>query len=192
MTEHGLTMESLLSALPAVLRKNPRLCAIAKLFAAKIVELDSSLDELRIYPRIELLPEKLLDILAKDFKVDWWDPDYTLEEKRRTLQDSWRVHRMLGTKKAVETALSAIYPGARVFEWTAYDGEPYHYRLSINASEDEISSEKHQRVLERVGIFGNLRSVLDEVEYYDASALVTVSVGAVAAGCEITDGARAV
>lgn len=42
MTEHGLTMESLLSAFPAVLRKNPRLCAIAKLFAAKIVELDKS------------------------------------------------------------------------------------------------------------------------------------------------------
>ena len=92
----------------------------------------------------------------------------------------------------METALSAVYPDTRVIEWVEYGGEPYHFRLSINATEEEISSEKHRRVLERVGIFGNLRSVLDEVEYYDASALVTLSAGAAAVGCEITDGAKAV
>lgn len=192
MTEHGMTADALLRTLPDVLRENPRLCALAQLFAGKMVELEDSLDELRIYPRIRMLPEELLDILAADFKVDWWDPDYTPEEKRRTLLDSWRVHRMLGTKQAVETALSAIYPGTQAFEWDTYGGEPYHYRISINASENDLSSEKHRRVLERLRIFANLRSVLDEVEYYDASALITISAGAAAVGCEITDGAKAV
>ena len=37
---------------------------------------------LRIYTRIDELPEWLLDILARDFAVDWYDRSYTLEEKK--------------------------------------------------------------------------------------------------------------
>ncbi len=187
-----MTQDTLLGTLPEVLRKNKRIYVLAQVFAAALMRFSAELDTLRIYPRIGELPEELLDLLAEDFKVDWWDADYTIAEKRQTLLDSWRVHRTLGTKAAVETALSAVYPDTRVIEWVEYGGEPYHFRLSINATEEEISSEKHRRVLERMGIFGNLRSVLDEVEYYDASALVTLSAGAAAVGCEITDGAKAV
>lgn len=187
-----MTTEALLSTLPGVLRENRRLYALAQVFAVALTRFTDSLDALRIYSQIDELPEELLDILAEDFKVDWWDADYTLTEKRQTMLDSWRVHRMLGTKAAVETALSAIYPDTRVIEWFEYSGEPYHFRLSINATGEEISSEKHRRVLERVRIFGNLRSVLDEVEYYDASASVTVSVGAELVGIEMTDRAKAV
>lgn len=77
-----------------------------------------------------------------DFKVDWWDGDYSLEEKRRTLKDSWRVHRMLGTKAAVETAISAIYPNSAVKEWFEYGGRPYYFKLEINATGSRAIGEK--------------------------------------------------
>lgn len=41
------------------------------------------IDSLRIYTRIDELPEWLLDILARDFAVDWYDRSYTLEEKEK-------------------------------------------------------------------------------------------------------------
>ena len=41
------------------------------------------IDSLRIYTRIDELPEWLLDILARDFAVDWYDRSYTLEEKKK-------------------------------------------------------------------------------------------------------------
>lgn len=192
MNEHGMTEEALLSTLPRVLAENRQAFALAQVFAAALVRFAEELDALRVYPRIGELPEELLDLLAEDFKVDWWDADYSLAEKRQTLLGSWRVHRTLGTKAAVETALSAVYPDTRVFEWFEYGGEPYHFRLSVNASGEELTGEKHRRVLERVSIFGNLRSVLDEVEYYDASAPAVLSAGASAVGCDITDGASAV
>lgn len=163
--KHGLTAENLLSSLPLVLRNDPSMYALAAATAEALSTRVAEIDNLRIYSRIDELPEDLLDILAYDFKVDWWDGNYTLEEKRKTLKDSWRVHRMLGTKAAVETAISAIYPDTKVSEWWEYGGKPYHFRLQIDATDKDISSDRHKRVLSRVNFYKNLRSHLDGIRY---------------------------
>ena len=125
---HGLTKENLVATLPVALQKDPSVVALAGTIAELLAWRPEEIDRLRIYPAIDRLDERLLDILAHDFKVDWWDADYSLEEKRRTLKDSWRVHKILGTKAAVERAISAIYPHTQVLEWFEYGGEPYHFR----------------------------------------------------------------
>lgn len=121
---YGLTAENLLRTLPEVFRNDKKMVALASSIADVLAARPEEIRQLMIYSRIDDLSEELLDILAYDFKVDWWDGDYTLEEKRKTLKDSWRVHRMLGTKAAVETAISAIYPETQVREWFEYGGEP--------------------------------------------------------------------
>lgn len=184
---HGLTPENLLRTLPDALRNDESMAALAESIAGVLADRPGEIRNLLIYSRIDQLPEDLLDILAHDFKVDWWDADYTPEEKRRTLKDSWRVHRMLGTKAAVETAISAIYPDTEVKEWFEYSGEPFHFKLVINSTFEDVEMEKHQRVLERVAYYKNLRSVLDEVEYYDSGGSATVYFGASAVGCEMSD-----
>lgn len=163
---HGLTKENLVATLPVALQKDPSVVALAEAFAELLAWRPEEIDRLRIYPAIDRLDERLLDILAYDFKVDWWDPDYSLEEKRRTLKDSWRVHKMLGTKAAVERAISAIYPHTQVLEWFEYGGEPYHFRLDINITNDHIDSDKQRRVLERLNYYKSLRSHNDGVTYF--------------------------
>lgn len=187
----GLTAENMLHALPDVLKNDSGTAALASCTAAALAERKAEIDSLILYARMDELPEPLLDLLAQDFKVDWWDGDYSLEEKRQTLRDSWHVHRTLGTKAAVETALSAIYPNTKVMEWWEYDGLPYHFRLSINVSSDETSSLKHQRVMARLELYKNLRSQLDEVEYYDGGAEITWYAGANMVGIDLCDGCTA-
>lgn len=177
---HGLTAENLLRALPEVLRKDKNMEALAASIAQVLAQRPEEIQRLAIYPNIDALPEELLDILACDFKVDWWDAGYTLEEKRRTLKDSWRVHRMLGTKAAVELAISAIFPMARVSEWFAYGGEPYHFRLAIDVSQEDTNSERYRRVLERVNFYKNLRSHLDKIIYIIQAEGVAAGYGAAA------------
>ena len=147
---HALTAENLLRALPEVLRNDESMAALAASVAQVLARRPEEIQRLAIYPRIDELPEELLDILAYDFKVDWWDADYTLEEKRRTLKDSWRVHRMLGTKAAVELAISAIYLNTKVSEWFEYGGEPYHFKLLIDVTQEDVDPVKHRRVMGRV------------------------------------------
>ena len=166
MNKHGLTKENLVATLPPALRTDPSVVALAEALSELLAARPAEIERLRIYPAIDTLEEPLLDILARDFKVDWWDPEYSLEEKRRTLKDSWRVHRLLGTRAAVETAISAIYPHTQVLEWFEYGGEPYHFRLDINITNDSIDSEKQRRVLERMNFYKSLRSHNDGVTYF--------------------------
>ncbi len=191
MNEHGITKENLLAALPQVLQTDASTAALAQAAAGVLAERRSETDRLLLYPAIDTLEEPLLDILAQDFKVDWWDPNYTLEEKRRTLKDSWKVHRRLGTKAAVETAISAIYRDTQVAEWFEYGGEAYHFRLRVDVTYENVDPEKHRRVMERVNIYKNLRSVLDEIEYYDFGGTAEVWAAAGCAGCAVVDGAAA-
>lgn len=182
MNNHGLIRENLVATLPAALQKDPSAVALAEAMADLLARRPDEIEQLRIYPVIDRLDARLLDILAYDFKVDWWDADYSLEEKRRTLKDSWRVHKLLGTKAAVEMAISAIYPRTTVLEWWEYGGEPYHFRLDINITNDSIDSIKQRRVLERLEYYKSLRSHNDGVTYFvEAAPAIAKAVTTVAA-----------
>ena len=188
----GITKDNMLFTLPPAIKEDTSTEALAEAAAEALADRLAEIDRLKILPNIDSLEEQLLAILARDFKVDWMDPSYTLEEKRRTVKDSWRVHRLMGTKAAVITAISAIYPETQISEWWEYGGEPYHFRLLLDATYQGVNPEKHARVLERVNFYKNLRSVLDEVEYYDAGGTATEYAYAVHLADEITDGATAV
>lgn len=178
MNEHGITKENLLRTFPPGLRGDASLSALAEVVAELLAQRREEMERISIYPHIDRLDESLLDILAQDFRVDWWDNDYSLEEKRRTLQTSWQVHKTLGTKAAVEQAISAIYPHTTVREWFEYGGRPYHFRLDINITEDNADSEKQRRVLEKLQYYKNLRSHLEAIAYFMESAGAAVHAGA--------------
>lgn len=163
---HGLTAENLLAAFPVALRGDRDSTALADVTARLLARRPGEIDRLLLYPVIDRLDGKVLDILAYDFKVDWWDANYSLGEKRRTLKDSWRVHKTLATKAAVETAIRAIYPLTTVEEWFEYGGEPYHFRLNIDITSDSGDWERQKRVLERMDFYKNLRSHVDAVKYF--------------------------
>lgn len=127
--QYGLTVENLLEVLPEVLRQDDKMLALATGIAELLVARPAEIDENMLYHRIEKLPEELLDQLAHDFGVSWWDNDWSLEQKQATFRESWHVRRHLGTKYAVELALSTSFGSGKVQEWFEYDGEPNHYRI---------------------------------------------------------------
>lgn len=178
MNKHFLSAESLMDAFPQVLKNDANLNALATSIADVLAKRREEIAQLDIYSRIDELPDELLDILAYDFKVDWWDYDYTVEQKRKTLKGSWHVHRHLGTKYAVETAISAIYPRTSVQEWFEYGGAPYTFRLLINVSNLLIELDAHTHVLELAEYYKNLRSQLSDIEYtVEANESAIVRVG---------------
>lgn len=162
---NGITKENLLFSLPAAMRGDESIEALAEATAEVLAARLAEIDRARIISNIGGLDEAVLDILAKDFKVDWWDPQYSIEEKRRTLKDAWRVHRIKGTKAAVETAISAIYPETKLEEWFEYGGNPYGFRINLNLTGTEWTEDRPRRILERVEYYKSLRSHLDGMEY---------------------------
>lgn len=189
---YGLTAENMMRLFPAALGRDKGVLAMGEGTAEQMSAHAGELERCGIYNRIDQLPEELLDLLAVDLKVDWYDADYTIEEKRRTIKGCFRLHRIKGSKAAVEEGIRAVYPDTVAKRWWEYGGEPYHFKLLINSTFEQVSREKHEKVMERLGYYKSLRDVMDEIEYRDAGAAAEAYIAATCVGCEMTDGAVAV
>lgn len=130
MSKYGMTASNFLRTLPTVLQADLHMQTLAAAIVAELERLASEPRLAQIYTRIDELDETMLDALAADFKVDWWRPDATLEEKRYALRVSWYVHKHLGTKSAIETAVADYLGSGKVEEWFEYGGQPHHFRVA--------------------------------------------------------------
>jgi len=165
-------------SLPPTLKDDPEINALGRAIAEQLQITAKQIRQNIIYARIDELDEQTLDILAYDLHVDWYDHSYPIEVKRQTIKDSVKIHRRLGTKYAVETALGAVFPGTKVEEWFEYGGDPYTFRVIINATENGVTAAQQAAVLERVIFYKNLRSHLEAVRF-KMEKKTTVHVGGI-------------
>lgn len=130
-----VTKEMLLRTAPSVLMNDAKMKPIVEVLAETMANLFGKCFYPTILSRIDELPESLLDILAKDFKVEWYDYNWSIEAKRKTIKDSFYVHRHLGTVGAVKRALTDVWPPSTVEEWFEYGGEPFYFRAILDAGD---------------------------------------------------------
>ena len=128
--------DALMRVYPSVLKRSQTTDGLGKATAKQLYLVYGDLWLADIYGRIDQLPEELLDILAKDFDISWYDYNYDLETKRRVIKDSFYVQRYKGTTGAVRKALSSVWPHTTVEEWFEYGGNPYYFRVLIEANSD--------------------------------------------------------
>lgn len=160
-----LTAQSLLSVFPSALAADKDLYALAAAVSDELETLYIQNNLLAIYTNISSLPEGLLDILAKDFKVDWYLSDASIESKRAQILSLFAVHRQLGTKAAVISVLRSVFKDAKIEEWHEYGGPPYFFRLEVTVPETGITAAQQQRALEKIKYYKNVRSWLDSINY---------------------------
>lgn len=182
MNNNDLYSVDFTRSLPPVLKNDPDMLALAQTIAEQLRLTTREIRKNIIYARIDELDEQTLDILAYDLHVDWYDYSYPIEVKRQTIKDSVKVHRKLGTKYAVKTALGAVFPRAKVEEWFEYGGKPYFFRIAADVPESGVTAEQQRRILEKVHFYKNLRSHLDSIEFQ------TESTGFVRVGAFVTAG----
>jgi len=121
-------------------------------------------DLLLIYPAIDSLNEKLIDYLAVQMHVDEYDDTENLDVKRQQVKQSFLLHRIKGTKYAVQKAVSTVYQSAKVEEWPEYSGEPYHFRVTgITAPMNETKT--INKLVRLINAYKNTRSWLDYVQF---------------------------
>lgn len=156
---NGITQENMLSVLPGVLARDDGMFSLAKLIAW-IFGVDSGkVNSPAVFQNISSMDEDLLDILAKDLKVDWYDYDADIETKRRQILTNWHVRERLGTVGAVKTALQAVWPDTTVEEWFNYDGDPGYFRVLL--SMDTSGTINFTKAVRMIEIFKPVRAHID-------------------------------
>lgn len=78
-------------------------------------------------------PFHLLPWLAWELSVDFWDENWTEEEKRQVCRDAAYVHQHRGTAGAVRRALGAVSLPTTVIEWWQENPRraPYTFRIEV-------------------------------------------------------------
>lgn len=156
---NGITQENMLSVLPGVLARDDGMFSLAKLIAWIFGADSGKVNAPAVFQNISSLDEGLLDILAKDLKVDWYDYDADVATKRKQIKSNWKVRDGLGTVAAVKTALQDVWPESTVEEWFDYGGDPGYFRVILGY--DSGGTIDFDKAVRMINVFKPVRAHID-------------------------------
>lgn len=161
--------------LPYALRKDKRIVALAGAISDQLaINAEMIRDTDGFYYRINQLSERVLDMLAHDLHVDWYDYGASLEEKRSMVASSVFVHRHMGTPSAIYRVIQDVFEEGSLEEWFQYGGQPNHFRVRTEQAERVNQNIDH--FLEMISKAKPVSQVLDHVTVC-RSGVSTVATG---------------
>lgn len=150
--------------IPQAIRNDTQVQAMSAAVTPQLQDVSQKIEECIILARLDELPETVVDLLAWQYHVDFYENGLTLNEKRRLVKTSIDVHRHKGTPYAVQTVVSAILENAKVEEWFEYGGDPYHFRVKLITG-PMTGAETIAKLTKAINMTKNARSWLDGVEF---------------------------
>lgn len=118
-----------------------------------------------LLPRLDELSEELVDELAWQYHVDFYDYSADLTKKRNLVRQAIAWHKRKGTPAAVEEVCTAAFKTAKVFENWEYGGEPYHFQVRL--IEEGIPNQAViDSLIQVINETKNTRSWLDGLSFY--------------------------
>ena len=79
---------SLLDILPQNLLRDEQIKAAAQALDAELQKITAATKEALLLPRLDELPEAVIDLLAWQWHVDFYEPNMSLETKRQLVRES--------------------------------------------------------------------------------------------------------
>ena len=187
----SLRQARITDGLPRVLARQEWVIALSEALGLALGKTLDYTDESQIYTRLDTAPETVLDVLAVDWKIDWYDTGYDIEQKRRIVKTALNIRRTMGTAGAARTQADAIYPGTKLEEWFEYGGTHGKFRLRVNITTVEerqkFAAMTIEEIERRLAAAKRFSAHLEEVEYYDAGGTATAYGIAAMAGAAVVD-----
>lgn len=150
---------NLLELQSAYMKRDPTIKALCAALTPQLLKLSNEAYTCLIYANIDNLDESILNELAWQWHVEFYDQNLTVEKKKQLVKNAIRWHCIKGTPAAVEELTSAAFDESRVEEWFEYNGDPYKFRI---VTTDRVTeSEKLQKLSEAINTVKNARSYLE-------------------------------
>lgn len=148
--------------LPGWMKDNPDDVALANVVNDSIKELYAQAILLTTWDKLDQLPEEVLDRLARELDIDWYETGTSIEAKQALIKSSDLVHAKKGTVRAVETVIRAYFGKTdKLMEWFDYNGKPHHFKVfSTEPTLVNVNLERFLSMLEKIK---RLSSKLDAI-----------------------------
>lgn len=148
--------------IPYSLQQDDILMAMAEAIEIQLVGAYSDAESLYTLSIIDNLPEPLLDILAYEKHIDFYESTLPIDIKRELIKNNIRFHRKKGTPYAVEELISTVFGDGYVEEWFEYNGDPYFFKVITNNT--SVTNEQALDFIKALNSIKNIRSWLEKVE----------------------------
>ncbi|GAB6035888.1 hypothetical protein JCM15519_04470 [Fundidesulfovibrio butyratiphilus] len=115
---------------------------------------------------VERQTDLVLEYLAWEHHIDFWDRATTREAKITMIQACYDAHRYKGTRYGMERIFPLLGAQGTISEWFEYGGDPYYFRVSLLW--DRVWEDSQRAViLDLIDRLKNTRSWLDRVDVFE-------------------------
>lgn len=130
----SIYVPKLVDILPDSILQDKKFSALAEALNVELKNLSTDIKQVIHLPRLDELSGTILDVLAWQMHVDFYEPYELADEvKRNLIQQSIAWHKILGTPAALELVNQAFNRNVKISEWFEYDGgEPYHFKIETS------------------------------------------------------------
>lgn len=176
---------SLKELLPSSITHDPDVLAAAEAIDGELRKATASIPNVSIIPRMrEIANSAIIDLLAWQFHVDFYDPSFSLGKRRDLVCKALDWHTRKGSPSAVEEVVTTVFSDAEVTEWWDFEdaesagygergygegsyggidhvSDPYYFRVTTN---DPIEDESTiATLIEAIWSVKNTRSWLEGI-----------------------------
>lgn len=123
--------------------------ALCEALTSSFKNIDTNKSLFRI--NIESLSEDVLDELALEKNIFWYDPKADIQVKRNLIRNADKVFKYLGTNYAIEQVVQDYFGDGEVEEWYEYGSMPYHFRVvTSNTSVTGTQADMFNEAVEKI------------------------------------------
>ncbi|MFJ5766733.1 phage tail protein I [Lysinibacillus sp. NPDC093210] len=156
----------LLKLLPPSLRQDPVLEAIAEATEMQLKQAYQEAGVVSNLVNIDEMPDELLDLLAFEKHVDFYQANLPIDQKRKLVKSSISLHRKKGTPAAIHLVFNKLALDSKLKEWFQYGGEPYNFKIEVNIEDKSISEETFSSLITMINEYKNIRSHLEKIDVF--------------------------
>ncbi len=109
------------------------------------------------------LDEEMADHLCLSLDIKGYKADLSLQKKRLLIRSALLNYSRMGTKAALEDAVGIIHGGTTVQENWEYGGQPYFFRVAVDAGQEKVAENPVGRLLDTIMEYKNARSWLQGI-----------------------------
>jgi phage tail P2-like protein len=183
----SLSTVSLGEILPANLVADPFVAALISVFDDEFHLLVADTAAILLFAALGTQPDAVLDELAWQFNVDFYDQGASPDEKRELLAQSIYWHSIKGTPHAIERVIEIVFGTGTLEEWFSYGGDPFHFRV-VSTGGAFPTSEKYDLLLRMIRVVKRASAILESITIEQSGQQAIFVGGAMQIGQHVTLG----
>lgn len=155
-----------LKLMPLALRKDEYIQASSYALQKTAGMILNKIDRAGVYASIDILPERIVDLLSEELRAQYYDTSLPTDEKKKAVKKALLWHCRAGTVSAVRELTNLVWrsSSAKVQEWFEYGSDPYLFRIVLG-TDMCIKEELIDAFLQAVWKVKNTRSHLESVTF---------------------------